>query len=337
MGDWGRPQNDGPALRASTLSRFSRFLLHTYVPIEHLYKPGTNSLISTDLEYVVSHWRKPSYDIWEEVKGIHFYTLMVQRRALMDGTELANRMDNTFDAERYLQTAKSIEQRIREFWSPERGYIVVTQNRVAGLDYKVSGLDTQVLLAALHANDDADKFFHVTDDKVQATFVHLVNAFSGLYTLNRKHPHLAPGIGRYSEDMYNGYDAAHGGNPWMLLTAAMAETLYLTSTRYRWDGRFRVTTLNLPFFRYITKDRLQFHAAELVRQGEKKFHKVLKALVQMGDWFMERVKEQVKGDGEHLSEQWNRETGEQQGAEDLTWSYAAFVSAYRAREQALLL
>lgn len=81
---WGRPQNDGPGLRALTLIRLARIKLvqgQTEYVRNVLYdgKIPTHSVIKADLEYVSHHWQEANFDLWEEVLGEHFYTLMGQQ------------------------------------------------------------------------------------------------------------------------------------------------------------------------------------------------------------------------------------------------------------------
>lgn len=65
MGPWGRPQTDGPALRASVLMQFARLIgLSDPFTKQHLYHSSLDgaSLIKNDLEYVAHHWSKPTFD-----------------------------------------------------------------------------------------------------------------------------------------------------------------------------------------------------------------------------------------------------------------------------------
>src|SRR5690606_18821482 len=86
---WGRPQADGPALRSLTLIRVARILLERgqgqFVQ-QFLYdgRLPSRTVIKRDLEYVAAEWRKPSFDLWEEVLGHHYYTLAVQFRSLLE-------------------------------------------------------------------------------------------------------------------------------------------------------------------------------------------------------------------------------------------------------------
>lgn len=89
-GEWGRPQNDGPALRAIVMTRLANRLLdegQEALVRNSLYGGQIPPVgpIKFDLEYTAHRWTDASYDLWEEVKGSHFYTRIVQRRALLDG------------------------------------------------------------------------------------------------------------------------------------------------------------------------------------------------------------------------------------------------------------
>ena len=73
---WRRPQSDGPALRALTNLRYWRAAIETTRKrIAELRR-----LIIADLDFVRLNWREPSYDIWEEELGFHYYTRLVQIR-----------------------------------------------------------------------------------------------------------------------------------------------------------------------------------------------------------------------------------------------------------------
>lgn len=220
--NWGRPQNDGPALRAISLIHWSKILMaegqEDYVRFK-IYKPTlpADSVLKKDLEYISHHWRDPDFEPWEEVKGEHFYNRMVQRRALLEGAELASLLGDAAAAAWYYTQAREIEATIPLFWSPRRGYFMATRNRVGGHDYKHSHLDASVLLGLLHGGLN-DGFLPLSDPKVLATVEKLAEAFIQVYEVNQQGPGIA--IGRYPEDRYE------GGNPWVLTTLAMAEYYY---------------------------------------------------------------------------------------------------------------
>ena len=298
---WGRPQNDGPALRALSLIHWADSLLAEgkidFVG-ERLYNPSPRSVIKRDLEFVSHHWREASFDLWEEVKGDHFYTRMVQRRALVDGARLAERLGDSGAARWYLSQAREIERDLANFWDPRRGYIIATRNRVEGVDYKHSELDTAVILALLHGSTN-DGFLRFSDPKVLATIQKLIDAFSELYPINFRAGVPGVGIGRYPEDKYGGADFKYG-NPWPLCTLAISEALYRA-------------------------------AEELIVSGKRE---QASSLIEKADTFVGRVKYHADADGS-LAEQMDRYTGFMKSAEDLTWNYAAVLTTLAARDRAV--
>ncbi len=58
------------------------------------------------------------------------------------------------------------------------------------------------------------------------------------------------------------------------------------------------------------------------------------ALIEKGDAVLARVRDFIPELG-HLSEQFDQKTGAQTSAKDLSWSYAAFITAWQARQTAL--
>lgn len=133
--DWGRPQNDGPALRAISMLTYANYLLSLkesealeYVQ-NNLYRSSvaaSHSLIKDDLDYVARSWQANSYELWEEVladasKGGHFHMLMVQRRALLAGARFAMRPEikDAWSAGRYNTAAMSITEHLEKFWNPK--------------------------------------------------------------------------------------------------------------------------------------------------------------------------------------------------------------------------
>ena len=104
--------------------------------------------IYRDLDYVVDVWPAPCFDLFEESEGLHFYTLLVMRRALADGAEFASKHGDPGRARTYAQVSEKIRNRLEAFW--EGNYIAVTQEHTGGL-YKSSGLDISVLLGVNQA------------------------------------------------------------------------------------------------------------------------------------------------------------------------------------------
>lgn len=340
-GPWGRPQNDGPALRALTLTRFAATLLHDgyYEPVRSLLydsrQPGT-SVIKRDLEYVAHHWRETCFDLWEEVNGLHFYTLLCQRRALLEGAKLADTLGDSGAAEFYEKTAREMEPVILKFWNPKKGHIECTQDRVEGLAGKTSGLDTAAILAALHADGD-DSFFTVADDHILATGAKLIMTFDSRYPINSK-AFPATVLGRYPEDVY------YGGNPWVLTTSAMAELCFRVAKKFEKQGAIQITKTNLPFFKLAlthlkTVKRPKWRPGQIIlatkeysKKPEPDFQNIVLALTQMGQDFLDRIAIHAP-ENQRLSEQIDRHSGFMLSADNLTWSYASVLTALAARDE----
>lgn len=301
-GGWGRPQNDGPALRVISLIPLVKALRaqgdHAYVR-RYLYGSAipADTVLKRDLEYISHHWQDPNFDIWEEVKGDHFYTRMVQMRALYEGADLAQDLGDPGAATWYRSEADAIRQTLESFWDNSRGYFVATANRVGGLDYKSSNLDTAVILGLLHGK--SDKYFHAfSHGRFWSTVENLARTFKQIYPVN--HPAGRPGvaIGRYPEDRYGG-SSFNGGNPWPLTTLALAEFAYEAAAEYAANGD-----------RNMAAQRIAF-----------------------GDEMVLRVKLHAHSDGS-LNEQIDRNSGYMISVSDLTWNYAALLTTARARAKA---
>lgn len=336
-GPWARPQNDGPASRAFALIRYAKSCFQRKeCKLDTFYVKdlAANSPVKTDLEFVAHHWKDSSADLWEETFGNHFYTRLVQRRALLDGAELAKSQNDNEAAKYYQDQATEIEKGMDAFWDNGKKYLVVTLNQNGGLDYKTSGLDTAILLASLHA-DRGDGFYGPSSDKILATLYAATQMFKPIYNINKNNEDLGVAVGRYPEDKYDGNGTSEG-NPWMLTTAAMAEILYKTKINWSKAGKFQVTEFNAPFLNFIAKGQAEYKSGTTVSKQDKLFAQTLSFLQASGDSFLARVRLHT-GEPGGLNEQWNRGTGVQQGARELTWSFVSFVTAYKARTQALKL
>lgn len=111
-----------------------------------------------------------------------------------------------------------------------------------------------------------------------------------------------------------------------LATTAVAEQLY--DALYQWDrvGKLDVTDISLAFFK-------DFDAA--VKTGsysaKNKTYKTLTSAIRTyADGFMSLVQHYTPSNGS-LAEQYDRNTGTPLSANDLTWSYAAFLTAIQRR------
>lgn len=321
-----RPQNDGPAERAiAFMAIANRWHVegHDQTYIADTLVPA----ITKDLNYVVDIWQQPCYDLWEEIEGVHFYTLMVMRRALLDAVDFFDtNSDTPFRVDHYKSTAYQIEKRIESFWSSHQNYITSTQDVRNGVQ-KPSGLDVSTLLAANLVSHRNDGFFTPGSDKVLATAHALEDTFKSIYPLNQQlDENLGTSIGRYPEDIYDGIGTSVG-NPWFIATAAYTELYYLAIKEWKQVGVV-INDINRPFFHRLldTSSTQKTYYAP----GSVELDQILYRASHMADKYLATIQYHQNRNGS-MSEQFDRYIGYMAGARDLTWSHAAFITAAKAK------
>ncbi len=329
---WARPQNDGPALRTIALAKLAKILVgrgeSDFVRI-HMYAPQmpAYTVMKTDLEYISHRWQEPSYDAWEELHGQHFFHRLMQRRALLDGAQIAELMEDLGAAGFYRFQAAAIEPEINQHYNENKGYIVATLFPSGGIQYKSLHLDSVVILGALAA-DRGDGFYSMTDARLQATALELIKVFRAMYPINQNSEGIA--IGRYPEDRYDGIHSDGFGNPWFLITQGFSEYFYRMAKKYQTDGRIEINLVNLKFFEWLG---LTQASPRTIEETSPEFAEMLQKIVAKGDAFMAKTLRHMNQTDGSMSEQFSRETGVMQGANDLTWSYASFLGAYLHRPE----
>lgn len=301
-GPWGRPQNDGPATAAVTLIEFSNAYLAAGGEISDIKNniydstSNPNAPVQKDLQFVANNYSSTSFDLWEEEQADHFYTKMVQYRAMVMGSTFANTMGDSATAGTLDSAATAIANDLSQFWDPIRGIILYEYGPVTHNKYTY--LDTAVLLGVIHGQAAGTTYDYTNDQvspsrsliwllpflveppacfncfsyvhiahilksvisltfvlgctyphfcfslpllrqrkrvhrialtklilgfKVLATCVRIAASFKQLYSIAATEKDsagntLAPPIGRYPEDTYNGVETTGEGNPWFLCT-----------------------------------------------------------------------------------------------------------------------
>ena len=145
----------------------------------------------------------------------------------------------------------------------------------------------------------------------------VTDAFRYAYAINSGIPlGQAVAVGRYTEDTY------YGGNPWYLITFAAAEQLY--DALYQWNniGSLTITSVSLNFF----KDVYPSAAVGTYASGSSVYTAITTAVKTYADGYMAKAQQYTPSSGA-LAEQFSRSDGSPLSAADLTWSYAAFLSA----------
>jgi glucoamylase len=282
ISSWPRPQHDGPAMTAVALMRW----LESANPQGEL-ELAIDTLLGALLEYTRRHWRESCFDIWEEERGLHYYSLRVAAAACDLGAAWHEGRGKNGAAAACRADSLEILRRLDGYWSEELGFY---RSRVLD-DHAVSTkeLDISVILAAVHAGGDSVSH-SVFDPKMHATLARLEALFDAAYPINRNRPATrAPAMGRYSGDVY------YSGGAYYFSTLAAAEFCYRAAPR--------------------SPDA--------------------KAWITRGNAFLETVRAYTPPSGD-LSEQFDQNNGTQRSAQQLAWSYAAFITCVEARRAAEL-
>ncbi len=306
---WSRPQTDGPALRSIALSRW----WHQFPELDATLRTAMRQLITGDLAFTLSHAQKPSFDIWEEESGYHYYTQLVQREALAQGAEWLEEIGQNARAQACRVAAGEITPQLDAFWNDAAGFYRSRTGVAAGKTSK--DLDLAVILAVLHAGR-ATGNYSVLDPKAQATLAALEELFEAEYAINRDRPQgRGPAMGRYANDTY------YSGGAYFFATLAAAEFYFKLAKALRSGAKMAVTEENRRF-----RQRLG------VAEGAAESHLLAAVATRRGDAIMQTV-QAFTPPGGALSEQFDRTTGAETSAKHLTWSYAAFITAAASRAQ----
>ncbi|KAK7202511.1 glucoamylase I precursor [Myxozyma melibiosi] len=357
--NWGRPQRDGPALRAITLINYIYALTNRTSSQASDYKYIYDQVIKPDLEYTSKFWAHPGFDLWEEVNGLHFFTAMVQFKALCLGEQIAEAMNDPGAAEWYRAQSIGVRGFLRAFWDDGKGHIVET------LGSSRSGLDSAIILGAIHGGSESVYPLH--SDSMIATLHSLVQDMRTRYKINiadmedfnetAEDIPVSVGIGRYPEDVYAGGDKAAEvagsdqlGNPWFLCTASVAHALYALAEHLALsDKHLVITNLTAPFYlplipsavsakdaAYIdfssTSNALPTAVKLAFDPASKETQAIIANIVRYADGFMNVIRKHSDAEGQ-LSEQFDRDNGFMRGAKQLTWSFEAFWNAAKMREK----
>lgn len=285
---WARPQHDGPPLRALALLRWAAG--------GHLDAPllaEVCALIRFDLDFTLRHWREPSYDIWEEESGHHYYTLRVSAAALAEGAAWLQGLGDTAQAQaqRCREESQAVLGVLDGYWVEEgvdkrgatHGYY---RSRVLA-DGRSSpkALDIAVILSAIHSLG-TEATHSVADPRMQATLARLEALFDAAYPINHgRAAGRGPAMGRYAGDVY------YSGGAYYFSTLGAAEFCFRAAALGGGDAR---------------------HWFE------------------RGDAYLATVRAYTPASGD-LSEQFDQRSGAQTSAKHLAWSYAAFISCVSAR------
>lgn len=347
---WGRPQSDGPGLRVVTVTDYLDLLHKRGDSLSNDFLGNRTfvyyEIVKPDLEYVMANWQAEAFDLWEEIDALHFFNSLTMMRALSEGRRLAQAVGEKLD---FISALNENFENLKSFISnPNSGFapanlphIVETPKlRQQG---RRGGLDAATLLAALHSHEingkDTDAIpFDVDDPRILNTLVYMVSDMKYRYPVNhdsiRIQQNIGVGLGRYPEDVYDGYGTSEG-NPWFISTASAAEIvlklIYKTLSK---QSDIVISSSNREFFSVFIEGLIdnQFPDGNVVLPfGSQRFKLVITGMYSYADTFLKVLKDHLDSNNGRMLEQFNKYHGIMQGAEDLTWSYSSFYNCARWR------
>ncbi|EEQ44202.1 hypothetical protein CAWG_02465 [Candida albicans WO-1] len=376
---WGRPQRDGPGLRSIAIMNYLSLLNNTqHQPsFSNLTMNDTSKIyhdiIKPDLKYSIEFWQFEGFDLWEEIKGIHFFTSLVQLKSLTMGLKFAQFYNDSFEFR--LDIMNSIEL-LTKYIELESGFInnedsdgdEDNEQQLLSKSYIISspklfytksrsGLDIASILAVLYthnnnnANDDDDNDFpfDVDNGLVLTTLRYLIQDMTLRYPINFQDNFQGVALGRYPEDIYDGYGKSEG-NPWFISTATASELIYRLIYKLKSNNQaIIIDQKNIEFYKEfihsvsateISNNELKFethingHPMMIINKDDKLYDELINKLFHYADGFLKVVQKHVDNNGD-MNEQFNKYIGFMQGAEKLTWSYGAVFTAINWRNKTL--
>jgi glucoamylase len=314
-------QNDGPALQSVTV-------LAAYEQLDLGTQKRAVDLVNANVAYLLGVYRDPTTNLWEEHTGYGFFARSAQLRCF---EEVKASTIAGIDKPAGLKPAIDwLRQALAGHWDGGT-YVSMMADPGAGAEPSpqnpvVSGYDPNIdiVQAAVYGA------VPVTDTRLLATAAQLRSQWEeggiAFYPINKSDKEkfgVGPMFGRYPGDVYDG-DTSHpvlGGHPWALSTCNVAELHYKLAAAIRSSRKVPVDDLSGPFFAQSGIDASTDPAAAAT------------ALVATGDAMVRAVV--YHSDNLELSEQFDGTYGYERSVHNLTWSYAAYLSAMRARSEAV--
>jgi glucoamylase len=305
-------QNDGPAIQSIAI-------LAAFGALDSTSQTTARALITRNVEYLLGCYTDATTNLWEEHIGFSFFARAVQLRCLLEVT--SNRVGIPIPA----GTAPAItwlQQALAAHWNGSYYATMIGGAAPGNANESVvpAGYDPNIdiVQAAIYGA------VPLTDTKLLATAGQLRRQWTDpnsptVYPINIADRGLGVGpmLGRYPIDTYDGSSGGAGDHPWALCTANFAQLYYELANEVLSSGELPLDELSTEFFGQVgitTATPVGAAAAALQAAGDQ----MLQAVVHHSDHL-------------ELSEQFDGTSGYERSVRDLTWSYAAFLSAVRAR------
>ncbi|MDQ1721543.1 MAG: glucoamylase [Pseudonocardiales bacterium] len=305
--DW-TDQNDGPALQSVAI-------LQAFDQLERTAQETARVVLQRNVDFLLEHYQQPSFNLWEETRGQSFFTRSVQLRCFTDvkGNQIGLPVPaGVDDAISWLEAALPTHWNGLHYVS-----ILDPENPRPGYDPNID-----IVLACVYgAVGCADPRLLATAAELRQQWADPQGAAFYLINGIDAGKGMGPLLGRYPGDIYDGDDNNSGtDHPWALCTANFAQLYYDLAATVGQTGHIPIDELSGRFFAQVGVDDTTAPADAVAR------------LTGAGDRMLQAVV--YHSDHLELSEQFDGATGYEKSVRNLTWSYAAFLSAARARTAA---
>jgi glucoamylase len=311
--DWTE-QGDGPALQ--TLA-----ILQAWSQLGSAARATASSVVNKNLTYLLGAYQKPLFNLWEETSGYSFFTRSVQLECFTELLAQTSVVGITSQQQTQIQAAcADLKTQLATHWNATNGLYesILPINSGRGAD-----LNVDVVMASVYgAISCLDSKLLATAAQIRSTFADSGSPY--FYQINAQDATLGMGpmMGRYPGDTYDGDLSAGetpGGHPWAPCTCNFAELYYMVAAAINQSNKLTIDNLSAPFFAQIG-----------INQGTSVANAV-NSLRNAGDQMLRAI---VRHSAHlELSEQFDGNDGYEMSVQNLTWSYASFMSAVRARNQ----
>jgi glucoamylase len=300
-------QTDGPALQ--TLA-----ILQMYAQLDAPTQAVASAVIAANLDFLQNAYQGKTVNLWEEECGASFFARSVQLKCFEAIS--ANTLGISIPG--WLSTAIPwLQNALASHWNGQyyQSLLPVPSDSHAPYDPNID-----IVAATIYGAVPA------TDTKLLATAAQLRSQWAdpaspNYYPINGADQQrgIGPMLGRYPGDTYDGdtADAPTRDHPWAISTAVFAELYYQLAQQVSSSATVPLDSLSTTFFSQIAVNASTTPAAAAAAlQGAG--DQMLQALVFHSDHF-------------ELSEQFDATTGYEKSVSNLSWSYASFLSAVRAK------
>ncbi len=298
-------QTDGPALQ--TLA-----ILQLFSQLDAPTQTLANAVIAANLNFLQGAYQGETVNLWEEETGASFFARSVQLECFqaITGNTLGIPVPG------WLSTAIPwLQNALQEHWNGQYYQSLLP----VPADKTPYDPNINIVMAAIYGA------VAVTDTKLLATAALLRSQWADpasayFYPINGADQQrgIGPLLGRYPGDTYDGNsDAPADDHPWAVSACNFAELYYRLAGAITAAGAIPLDANSATFFSQVGVGSSTTPAVAAA------------ALQSAGDQMLQAVI--FHSDHLELSEQFDATSGYEKSVSNLSWSYASFLSAVRAR------